>query len=60
MAIQWHPLFAQLLRPLMEGYYDVEINMPVGDAPRNRYRSCKQWQNPRKKVRSFTSNPSWS
>jgi hypothetical protein len=32
--IQWHPLFAQLLRPLLEGYYEVETNMPVGDAPR--------------------------
>ncbi len=32
--MQWHPLFAQLLRPLLEGYYEVETNMPVGDAPR--------------------------
>jgi hypothetical protein len=31
---QWHPLFAQLLRPLLEGYYEVETNYPVGDAPR--------------------------
>jgi hypothetical protein len=31
---QWHPLFAQLLRPLVEGHYRVETNMPVGDAPR--------------------------
>src|SRR3954467_6134164 len=32
--IQWHPLFAQLLRPLLEGYYAVETNVPVGDVPR--------------------------
>jgi hypothetical protein len=31
---QWHPLFAELLRPLLEGYYEVETNMPVGDLPR--------------------------
>jgi hypothetical protein len=31
---QWHPLFAQLLRPLLERYYEIETNMPVGDAPR--------------------------
>jgi hypothetical protein len=31
---QWHPLFAQLLRPLLEGYYEVDTNVPVGDAPR--------------------------
>src|SRR5713101_5235202 len=31
---QWHPLFVQLLRPLMEGYYDVLTNVPVGDVPR--------------------------
>jgi hypothetical protein len=31
---QWHPLFAQLLRPLLEGYYDVQTGVPVGDAPR--------------------------
>src|SRR5262249_38681203 len=32
--VQWHPLFAQLLRPLVEAYYDVQTNVPVGDAPR--------------------------
>lgn len=32
--MQWHPLFAQLLRPLVEDYYDVETNFPVGDLPR--------------------------
>jgi hypothetical protein len=31
---QWHPLFARLLRPLVEDYYQVETNMPVGDLPR--------------------------
>ncbi|MCI0463631.1 MAG: hypothetical protein L0Z62_42395 [Gemmataceae bacterium] len=31
---QWHPLFAQLLRPILERYYTVETNLPVGDAPR--------------------------
>jgi hypothetical protein len=31
---QWHPIFAQLLRPAVETYYDVETTMPVGDAPR--------------------------
>ena len=30
----WHPLFAQLLRPVLEGYYEVQTNVPVGDAPR--------------------------
>jgi len=32
--MQWHPLFAQLLRPLLESYYEVQTNVPVGDAPR--------------------------
>src|SRR3954453_1576585 len=32
--IQWHPLFAHLLRFLVEDYYSVETNMPVGDLPR--------------------------
>jgi hypothetical protein len=31
---QWHPLFAKLLRPLMEGHYEVKTNVPVADAPR--------------------------
>jgi hypothetical protein len=31
---QWHPLFAQLLRPLVEGYYEVQTDVPVGDVPR--------------------------
>jgi hypothetical protein len=34
MAIQWHPLFAQLLRPWLEQYYDVQTNVSVGDVPR--------------------------
>jgi hypothetical protein len=32
--MQWHPLFAQLLRPVVEEFYDVQINVPVGEAPR--------------------------
>jgi len=31
---QWHPIFAQLLRPAVERYYEVLTTMPVGDAPR--------------------------
>jgi hypothetical protein len=31
---QWHPIFAQLLRPLLEGYYEVLTNVAVGDVPR--------------------------
>src|SRR5205085_7850827 len=30
----WHPIFAQLLRPAVEAYYDVQTSVPVGDAPR--------------------------
>jgi predicted small integral membrane protein len=32
--IQWHPIFAQLLRPVIEAYYEMETTFPVGDAPR--------------------------
>ena len=32
--IQWHPLFVQLLRSLVEDYYSVDTNVPVGDLPR--------------------------
>ena len=32
--IQWHPFFAELLRFLVEDYYAVETNVPVGDLPR--------------------------
>jgi hypothetical protein len=31
---QWHPLFAQLLRPLLEGRYEVQTGVAVGDARR--------------------------
>jgi hypothetical protein len=31
---QWHPVFAQLLRPAVEAYYEVQTTVPVGDAPR--------------------------
>jgi hypothetical protein len=31
---QWQPLFAQLLRPLLEGHYEVQTGVAVGDAPR--------------------------
>ena len=29
---QWHPIFAELLRPLVESHYDIETDVPVGDA----------------------------
>src|SRR5690242_20081970 len=32
--IQWHPLFAQLLRPVLQDFYDIQTNVPVGDLPR--------------------------
>jgi hypothetical protein len=31
---QWHPIFAQLLRPAIDAYYEMETTFPVGDAPR--------------------------
>ncbi len=31
---QWHPIFAQLLRPVVEDYYEMQTTVPVGDAPR--------------------------
>ena len=31
---QWHPLFAELLRPLVQSHHEVETNVPVGDVPR--------------------------
>jgi hypothetical protein len=34
MTTQWHPLFAHLLRPLVESHYEVHTNLTVGDAPR--------------------------
>jgi hypothetical protein len=33
-TIQWHPLFIHLLRPRVEGYYEVRTGVPVGDLPR--------------------------
>jgi hypothetical protein len=32
--MQWHPIFAKLLRPLVEEYFDIQVNVPVGDLPR--------------------------
>jgi hypothetical protein len=34
MVTQWHPIFAQLLRPLVEAHYEVLTKVSVGDAPR--------------------------
>jgi hypothetical protein len=34
MKRQWHPIFARLLRPLVESHYEVQTGVPVGDAPR--------------------------
>jgi hypothetical protein len=33
--MQWHPLFAKMLRPIVHEHYAVETNVPVGDAPRS-------------------------
>jgi hypothetical protein len=33
--VQWHPLFAKMLRPIVEGHYEVRTNLPVGDVPRS-------------------------
>jgi hypothetical protein len=32
--MQWHPVFAHLLRAQLQGYYDVLTEVPVGDLPR--------------------------
>jgi hypothetical protein len=32
--MRWHPLFAKMLRPIVQEHYEVETNVPVGDAPR--------------------------
>ena len=32
--MQWHPIFASLLRPLVEDFYEVTTDLPVGDLPR--------------------------
>jgi len=34
MTIQWHPIFAKLLRPLVEAHYELRTGVPVGDVPR--------------------------
>lgn len=34
MSTQWHPLFAHLLRLLLEHYYEVQTEVPVSDLPR--------------------------
>jgi hypothetical protein len=31
---QWHPLFAELLRPLLQKHFEVRTNVAVGDVPR--------------------------
>ena len=31
----WHPVFAKLLRPLVQDHYEVLTNLPVGDVPRS-------------------------
>ena len=46
--MQWHPIFAHLLRPLVQEFYDVQTNMAVGDAPRESdivlvRRTAKRW-----------------
>jgi hypothetical protein len=33
--MQWHPIFAHLLRPLVEGHYEVRTGQTVGDVPRS-------------------------
>src|SRR6266566_1636424 len=34
MSTQWHPLFARLLRLLLEDYYQLDTEVPVSDLPR--------------------------
>jgi hypothetical protein len=34
MSMQWHPIFAQLLRLRVERYFEMRTTMPVGDSPR--------------------------
>lgn len=31
---QWHPIFSHLLRAVLQDYYEVQTNVPVGDLPR--------------------------
>src|SRR5438270_16971 len=33
--MQWHPIFAYLLRPVLERYYEIRTNQPVGELPRS-------------------------
>jgi len=33
--MQWHPIFAHLLRPLVEGHYEIRTGQTVGDVPRS-------------------------
>ena len=32
--MQWHPILAELLRPLVQDYYEVRTDVPVGELPR--------------------------
>ncbi len=32
--MQWHPIFASLLRPLVESHFEVRTEQPVGELPR--------------------------
>ena len=34
MSTQWHPLFARLLRLLLEDFYQLDTEVPVSDLPR--------------------------
>src|SRR3954452_25437347 len=34
MSTQWHPLFARLLRLLLEEFYQLDTEVPVSDLPR--------------------------
>src|SRR5947209_198321 len=34
MTTQWHPLFARLLRLLLEDFYQIDVEVPVSDLPR--------------------------
>src|SRR5437660_12389467 len=34
MGMQWHPLFAELLRPLLRDYYEIRTEVPVGELAR--------------------------
>jgi hypothetical protein len=32
--MQWHPIFAHLLRPLVESHFELRTDQPVGELPR--------------------------